>query len=266
VLKRSVVMVTALAAVALVPSSPTAVGALTANALVRVAHFSPDTAGVDVWVDGKRALQNVGYNTVSDYVSLPAGDHAFALRPFGAAASSKPVVAADADLAADAAYTIAGVGLNKEIHGQIFEDDLGAPPAGNAKVRVIDAVVGTTPVDVELAGAAKFAGVDFAAASGYKSVKPGTYAVTVSTSDDGKSVLDVPSVRVGAGIIYSFAVIGGADKPLQLVPVVDARGVAETPVGAAATGGGGTARVRVNGVHGHVRHVRLPHDRRRPSK
>lgn len=259
-------MVAALAAIAFVPASPTAVGALPANALVRVAHFSPDTAGVDVWVDGKRALQNVGYNTVSHYVSLPAGDHAFALRPFGAPESSKPVVAADADLAVDAAYTIAGVGLNKEIRGQIFVDDLGAPPAGNAKVRVIDAVVGATPIDVELADGATFGDVDFAEASDYESVEPGTYAVTVRSSADGDAVLEVPSVRVGAGIIYSFAVIGGAGKPLQLVPVVDARGAAETPVGAAATGGGGTARVRVNGVHGHVHHVRLPHDRRRPSK
>jgi hypothetical protein len=264
-MKRALVMLATLALVTVVPANPAAVAA-PGDALVRVAHFSPDTAGVDVWVDGEKALQNVGYNTVSDYVPLPAGEHSFALRPFGAPASSDPVVAADATLASDAAYTIAGVGLNKDISGQIFEDDLGAPPAGTAKVRVIGAAVGTSPIDVELPGGATFGEVGFAEASDYEPVEPDTYGVTVRTSDDEEEVLDVPSVRVGEGIIYSFAVIGGADKPLQLVPVVDARGAAETPVGGTATGGGGTAEIRVHRSQDRVHHAIRPHDRRRPSK
>ena len=80
--KRLAALVIAVAALALVPSTRSASGApattnataaLAGTALVRVAHFSPDTAGVDVWVDGKKVLSNVGYNTVSDYVSLPVG-------------------------------------------------------------------------------------------------------------------------------------------------------------------------------------------------
>ena len=149
-MKRALALVAALAVGALVPSTPVSADAPRplADALVRVAHFSPDTAGVDVWVDGKRVLQNVGYDTVSDYVPLPAGDHQFALRPFGASSTSKPVLSASAALAPNIAYTIAGVGLNRELRGQIFQDNLGAPPAGSAKVRVIDAAVGTAPIDV----------------------------------------------------------------------------------------------------------------------
>ena len=80
------------------------------------------------------------------------------------------------------------------------------------------------------------------------------------------SVSDIPNVRVGAGIIYSFAVIGGADKPLQLVPVVDARGATQAPVGAAATGGGGTAGDHESSLHEVTHKGFRPHDRRRPSK
>ena len=81
-MKSALALVALLAVVALVPSPPVSADApgSVADALVRVAHFSPDTAGVDVWVDGKRVLQNVGYDTVSDYVALPSGDHEFALR------------------------------------------------------------------------------------------------------------------------------------------------------------------------------------------
>jgi hypothetical protein len=249
VMKRAMALVAALALFALVPSTPVSADAprSVGNALVRVAHFSPDTAGVDVWVDGKRVLQNVGYDTVSDYVSLPAGNHQFALRPFGASSASKPVLSATAALAANVAYTIAGVGLNRDLRGQIFQDNLGAPPPGSAKVRVIDAAVDAAPINVVLAGGATFGAVGFATASAYEPVAPKTYGVRIAGV--GNAILNVPSVVVAAGIIYSFAVIGGASKPLQLVPVVDARGPAVEPVGPAGTGGGGTARIRVHRVH-----------------
>jgi hypothetical protein len=245
-MKRALALVATLAVAVLVPSiqvSPDASGSL-ADALVRVAHFSPDTAGVDVWVDGNRVLRNVGYDTVSDYVPLPSGEHQFALRSFGAPSTSKPILSATAALAPDVAYTIAGVGLNRALRGQIFQDNLTAPPSGSAKVRVIDAAVGLAPIDVALTGGATFNNVGFPTASTYEPVAPNTYGVRIS--GNGKGILAVPSVVVGAGIIYSFAVIGGAGKPIQLVPVVDARGPAVIPVGPAATGGGGTAKIRVD--------------------
>lgn len=248
-MKRAMAVVVAVASFALVPSTPVSAAApdLVGDALVRVAHFSPDTAGVDVWVDGKRVLQNVSYDTVSDYVTLPAGNHQFALRPFGASATSKAVLSATAALSANVAYTIAGVGLNRDLRGQIFQDNLGAPPPGSAKVRVIDAAVGSAPINVVLPGGATFGKVGFAAASAYKPVVPNTYGVHIAGG--GNASLNVPSVVVAAGIIYSFAVIGGAGKPLQLVPVVDARAPAVAPVGPAGTGGGGTARIRVHPIN-----------------
>ena len=251
-MKRVLALTAALTMLVLVPATPLSadVSHPLADALVRVAHFSPDTAGVDVWVDGSRVLQNVGYDTVSDYVPLASGEHQFALRPFGASSTSKPILSASAALAPDFAYTIAGVGLNKELRGQIYQDNLGAPPAGSAKVRVIDAAVGTSPINVVLSGGQNFDDVGFPTSSVYKPVAPNSYAVSVS--NNGKTMLSVPNVVVGAGIIYSFVVIGGGGgKPLQLVPVVDARAPAVTPLGAAKTGGGGTARVF---VHPLVRH------------
>ena len=104
-----------------------------------------DTAGVDVWVDGARATQNVGYDTVSEYVPLASGEHQFALRPFGASSTSKPILSASAALAPDLAYTIAGVGLNKSYTVRSIRTEPRRPAAGSAKVRVIDAAVGPSP-------------------------------------------------------------------------------------------------------------------------
>ncbi len=251
-LKRLVLLLTAaiaLAALAAVTPASNAQNAeeTSGSAMVRVAHLSPDTAGVDVWIDGQRKLQNVGYDTVSDYATLPAGQHELELRPAGAEASAKPLLAAKPTLEDGSAYTVAGVGLNAQLRGQIFDDDLSAPAAGDAKVRVINAAVGIAPIDVTLTGRSVFGrSIGFAAASPYANVSPGQKDVRVVGSERRNVVLSVPGVDVGAGIIYTFAVIGGADKPIQFVPVVDARGSAVMPAGAAATGGGGTARVRIH--------------------
>lgn len=265
-MKRLFALLTVLAVVAVLAPASGAIDAPAAapgSALVRVAHFSPDTAGVDVWVDGTRQLQNVRYNTVSDYATLPAGPHQLALRPFGAPATSTPLLSADVTLAAGSAYTVAGVGLNKKLRGQIFDDDLSTPAAGAARVRVINAAVGIEPISVTLAGGPAFRGsIGFAAASPYEQVTAGKHDVQVLGSAHEKVLLSVPGVDVGAGIVYSFAVIGGAGKPTQFVPVVDARGPAVTPIGAAKTGGGGTARVRVHRLHHRSRHQALHHSPR----
>jgi hypothetical protein len=262
-------IVAPLAALAVLAAIAPASGALDApaaapgSALVRVAHFSPDTAGVDVWVDSARELQNVSYNTVSDYATLPAGPHQLALRPVGAPATSTPLLSANVTLAAGSAHTVAGVGLNKQLRGQIFDDDLSAPEAGAAKVRIINAAVGIEPIDVTVAGGPPFPGsIGFAAASPYEQVPAGKHDLQVLGSAHQNVLLNVPGVDVGAGIIYSFAVIGGAGKPTQFVPVVDARGPALTPAGAAKTGGGGTARVRVHKVHHRSRHHAQHHKAR----
>ena len=43
------------------------------DARVRLAHFSPDANGVDVYIDGKKRMNRVPYQAVSDYITLPAG-------------------------------------------------------------------------------------------------------------------------------------------------------------------------------------------------
>ena len=130
-------------------------------------------------------------------------------------------------------------------------------------MRVINAAVGIEPIDLTVTGGPAFPGnIGFAAASPYEQVTAGTHDVQVLGSARQNVLLNVPGVDVGAGIIYSFAVIGGAGKPLQFVPVVDARGPTATPVGAAKTGGGGTARVRIHRLQHRSRHHALHHKAR----
>ena len=53
------------------------------NALVRVAHFSPDAGRVDIYFNGNRTLAGVKYTTISSYLSVPAGTYTVGVAPAG---------------------------------------------------------------------------------------------------------------------------------------------------------------------------------------
>lgn len=220
---------------------PVAAGAQGSAALVRVAHFSPDAPAVDVYVNDDRVLSGVKYKAISKYLELPAGSYALAVRPAGAAASSDPVIEATAEVQAGKAYTVAAVGALADIEAQIFGDDLSAPGAGKAKVRVIHAAPEVPAVDVAVAGGPTlFEGAEFPSATDYAEVDAGTYPVQVKAAG-GEDVLLEASLAVKAGTIYSVAAVGGAGKDVELLPVVDATGAGQAPHGGIATGAGGTA-------------------------
>jgi Domain of unknown function (DUF4397) len=211
------------------------------HAMLRVAHFSPDTPGVDVYLDGQRAVGNMGFKTVTDYLAVPGGEHQLALRPSGASPTSKPVLTGTATLDDGKAYTVAGLGPRAQLHVGVFVDDLQPPPTGMSSVRFVHAVVGAPPVTVDGgSGGPLFKSATFGKATAYESVKPGNYDVSLEDGS-GKVLLAPNSVQFGTGITYTVVAIGGGDQPVRILPVVDERSAAAAPSGGLATGGGGTA-------------------------
>ncbi len=181
------------------------------EAQVRVAHLAPDAPNVDVYVNGQPvpALQNVPYATVSSYLSLPAGTQQFTVYPAGD--TSNPVIDAPVDLAAGGAYTVAAVGLvaDGSLTAQVYQDDLRAPSAGNAKVRVVHASPDAGPVDVVPRGGSPLVeGLTFPDASPYAQVPAGTYTLDVNAAGTNKTVLTVPNASLASGGVYSAFAIG----------------------------------------------------------
>ena len=70
--------------------------------MLRLAHLSPDTPPVDVYVESvsdpaaKLTLRGVGYGAVSDYQSVAPGSYTVSMRQAGAAASVRQPAAARA--------------------------------------------------------------------------------------------------------------------------------------------------------------------------
>src|ERR687898_1890082 len=179
------------------------------DALVRVAHLSPDAPNVDVYVNGEPALTDVPYTTVSSYLSLPAGTQQVTVYATGE--TSNPVIDAPVKIAAGGAYTIAAVGLvtDGSITAQVYQDDLRAPSEGNAKLRVIHASPDAGPVDVAPRGGEPLVtDLAFPDDTPYAEVPAVTYTLDVNAAGTDQTTLTVPDAKLAAGGVYSAFAVG----------------------------------------------------------
>lgn len=239
--------------------APTGAAGAAGDANIRLAHLSPDTPEMDVYVVGfdgseTRALEGLGYGEVSDYAPLDAGEYTFLLRPAGAPADSDPAVTASATLEVGDAYTFAAMGPNADLQQALLTDDLAAPAGGQAKVRLIQASSTAAEVTVQVDGGPLLAqDVPFAQATGYADVASGQWTVT-ATSSTGAAVSR--SLSLDPGTVNSLVVLEGTGgEPFDVTRVVDSTGVdasgatrgeglgivTATPLGGVATGAGGTS-------------------------
>jgi hypothetical protein len=212
---------------------------------VRLAHLSPDTGKVDVYLSKvgdssftEQVFQHVGYGVMSKYLALPVGSYAVAMRNEGDPASSPPVLTTSVTVDAGAAYTVAGVGKHAVLGLKVLTDDLSRPAGKKAKVRIIQASVAAPVLDVDLTDGTSLAkAVNFASTTAYQVVDPGAW--TLKLHPTGSSVSTTLSANLAAGSVYSLLVLDGADG-LTLELLADARGGAEAPDGGVEAGAGGS--------------------------
>lgn len=184
------------------------VGAQSNMAMVRVIHASPDAPAVDVFVDGNAVLTNVAFPAISNYLELPAGPHSVAVAPAGQGEAAA-VIKANPTLQAGSAYTIAAVGQVANIQAQIYNDNLAAPAAGKAHVRVIHASPDAPAVDVKVAGGPTLiSGLAFPSASDYLPVDATSYNLQVTPAGGSAVVIDLPNTALQAGTIYDVVAVG----------------------------------------------------------
>jgi len=229
-----------------IPAAATAFAssATSGTGWIRLAHLSPNTPAVDVYLysfDNSKAmivLHHVAYGTVSPYESVQAGDYSVAMRAAGASATSQPVLSTSVTIAAGHAYTVAGMGPESGLRLQVLDDDL-TTPSGQALVRVIQASLKQQEVKVTIGSTVLAGSLKFASVSAYQAVTPGTETVTVSAVSAGAGDAN-SSVTLAAGTVHTLVVLDGASG-LEVVSLEDASGSGKPPLGGVQTGFGGTA-------------------------
>lgn len=189
--------------------------------LVRVMHASPDAPAVDVLVNGSVALPSVTYPTNSGY--LPLGSGATNLK-VNLAGTATTALNADLTLVPTQTHSIYAVGFAAGLQSLVVADDLRAPAAGKAKLRVIHASPDAGNVDVLVNGSTALTNVPFKAAASYLVVDAGAYTVKLNAAGTATTALTA-DVTLAAGKIYTAIAIGstasGAANPLSLKLITD---------------------------------------------
>jgi Domain of unknown function (DUF4397) len=208
---------------------------------LRLAHLSPNTPAVDVYLysfHNSKALvvvPHVAYGTISGYQKVKAGEYTVAMRAAGAAASSAPVISATVNVAPGGAYTVVGLGPAKGLELRVLHDRL-TTPKGKSLVRIIQASLRQHRVTVRAGHSVIANKVAFASVTSYKVVSPGTWNVSAA----GRTEQTSSTITLAAGTIHTIVVL---DDPgdIRLDDLVDAAGSKIAPAGGPATGQGGTA-------------------------
>ena len=208
---------------------------------IRLAHLSPDTPSVDVYLysfgnpNARIVLHHVAYGDVSSFLPVPRGDYSVAMRAAGAAATSAPVLSSSAWVASGSAYTALAIGPRSGLRLRIFHDPL-ATPAGKALVRVVQASLKQPQVTVRWDGKVVASKLHFASVTSYQAVSPGSETADVDAASGDTET----AVTLTAGSIHTLIVLDGA-KGLEIANLEDANGSNQLPKGGIETGFGGTA-------------------------
>jgi hypothetical protein len=255
--------------VALVVGLAAGVGAPAAHAAVpaelRVAHLSPDTPAMDVYLtpfDGgeKLVLPGLAFGQVSEYMPLNPGVYQFGFRPAGTPSAQAPVVIFSATVAEGVDYTFAALGKLANLKTSLLKDDNSSPAGGQASVRLIQADSTSPQVSVQVDNGPLLADkIGFGAVTGYATVAAGPWTLQLTTpAGTVKQTLMLQPASVN-----SLVVLTGTDGP-KLSVITDAKGMVieqtpaatpdappvvaaeqvtpiATPSGAIQTGGGSTA-------------------------
>jgi hypothetical protein len=194
---------------------------------IRVAHFSPDTPAVDVYINGSLSdVQGLAFPNVTGWITLEPGTYQLAVT---AAGDTAPAIGpASFDLPADAWLTIAAVGSLEEgtLKPAIVAEDYSEMAEGETRVTVFHGIEGAQPVDVLAGGSAVIEVLAFPGALGANdgaqtlNVPAGIYDLEVFLTAERLEqfrLFDLPDTILVAGTNYFVAAVGTPAEPQVVV-------------------------------------------------
>lgn len=195
----------------------------TGNVNIQVAHFSPDTPAVDIYVNGEAAITALEFNSITDWITLPAGSYEIAVAPAGTSIDQAAIGPAEFDLPAGQFITVAAIGSLQggTLAASIIPQDYTAPAEGQARVTVFHAIEDAPAIDVLVDGSTELiTQLGFPGTLGSNDgiftvdVPAGTYNLSVvPTGETTPVVLDLPGTTFEAGSISLVGATGTLAQP-----------------------------------------------------
>jgi hypothetical protein len=197
-----------------------------AAACVRFLHVSPDAGPIDIRVDGNLVVKNLNYGAVTRFALLAAGQHAVQIVPAGQApdaallGQSFTFSAGEADQFALLGFRSQGTGgENLRLHQDRI--DLAPLPAGQARIRLVQAVPGGGEASVTAGSGATLIGpTAFDRASDYVEINAGALDLTftlAAANGQAPSPLAAKGTQFRPGTVYDLFVIGRPSGAIQVL-------------------------------------------------
>jgi PHD/YefM family antitoxin component YafN of YafNO toxin-antitoxin module len=190
---------------------------------VRVFHASPDAPNVDVLIDGGLVLEDVPYQTASDFLEIESGHRQVAVTATG---TDTAVIDQRVDFAKDTDYLLIASGKLASIKPIIAITDRSSPAQGSAKIRVLHAAPSAPAVDIYVVPTGQgilnatpvLSAVPFGVISDYLVVPQGTYDVRVTVAGTKTVAIESNQLNIGDGLIATVAALdaSGAGSPFSL--------------------------------------------------
>jgi hypothetical protein len=172
-----------------------------ATSAVKVVHASPDAPGVDLYVDNTLAGSGLEYPNNTGYLNIFSGTKNIKVN-----VSGTEVTAIEGDLLFNAYknYSVFAVDEVSNISPLVLEDDLTAPASGQSHVRFLHLSPDAPAVDITLTdGTVVFSNMSFKEYTPFTPLNAGSYDLQVRLAGTSTVVLELGSIMVQSGNIYT---------------------------------------------------------------
>lgn len=193
-----------------------------AEGSVRVLHAVPADLRVDVYAGRQQIAKNLSFGAISDYVSLPVGNHE--IQVYAAGTTTTPVLRNMLMVEPNSIHTIAITGTPDTVGLLAISDRMDRMEQRRSMVRFCHLSPNAPAVDITLSdGTPLFRNVSYKQITQYLMVDPMNYTLQVRLAGTPTVVLTVPNVNLRPGMSYTIYAIGlvGEDPELSALLVTD---------------------------------------------
>ncbi|GAA0723281.1 DUF4397 domain-containing protein [Clostridium malenominatum] len=189
---------------------------------IRIFHASPNAPAVDIYINNRLTVRNLGYRQFTQYLKITPGNYNIKVYPAGN--TETPVLNLNAQIENNTILTAAAVGLLPNLNLQLIKDTPMTIPEGKVMIRLAHLSPDAPAVDGRINNSnVTFENLSFSNVSDYQSLNPGVYTLEVTPAGSDDVILIVPNINLKANRFYTIYIIGLAlgSPSLQVVIPLD---------------------------------------------
>ncbi|MGG1674681.1 DUF4397 domain-containing protein [Neobacillus sp. NRS-1170] len=191
------------------------------EAMVRFVHTSYDSPEVDIYINGQRAVRELGFKSASNAHSLKAGKYHIDIYPAGNLVDS--ILNKTITVEPGKSYTLPAIDSVKKMRLLMFENHPEVP-ANEAKVRFIHLSQDTKGLDIAVKDRdVIFPNISYKQATEYLGLTPMTVDLEVREAGSRMVLLPMPKVQFKVNESYTIVFVGGLkeEPELQFITLKD---------------------------------------------